>query len=51
YEALRKMGHELDVRGDYDNFFGGEQAVLYLHDQNVLVGGADPRRDGQAIGY
>ncbi len=51
YEALRKMGHELDVRGDFDNFFGGVQAVLYLHDQNVLVGGADPRRDGQAIGY
>ncbi|HQC36790.1 MAG TPA: gamma-glutamyltransferase [Thermotogota bacterium] len=51
YEALLKMGHELVVRGDYDPYFGGVHAVLYVYDWNGLSGGADPRRDGQAVAF
>jgi gamma-glutamyltranspeptidase / glutathione hydrolase len=49
--ALEKMGHKVMVRGDWDNYFGGVQAVQYDRNRKVLFGGADPRRDGQAAAY
>jgi gamma-glutamyltranspeptidase/glutathione hydrolase len=51
FEGLKKMGHELVVRGDYDAYFGGVHAVLYEYEWNGLSGGADPRRDGQAAAF
>ncbi len=51
YEALKKMGHTVTVRGDWDAYFGGVHAVLYDYDAGILYGGADPRRDGQAAAY
>lgn len=51
FEALKKMGHTVTVRGDWDAYFGGVHAVLYDYDQGMLFGGADPRRDGQAAAY
>lgn len=50
-EALKKLGHTVTVRGDWDPYFGGVQAVLYDYNAGVLFGGADPRRDGQAAAY
>jgi len=50
-DALRLMGHELDVRKAFDLYFGGAQGVVIDHETGELHGGADPRRDGQAIGY
>lgn len=51
YDALKKMGHTITVRGDYDAYFGGVHAVMYDDETGILYGGADPRRDGQAAAY
>ena len=51
YEALKKLGHTITVRGDWDAYFGGVHAVLYDYGTGTLFGGADPRRDGQAFAY
>jgi gamma-glutamyltranspeptidase/glutathione hydrolase len=44
---LAAMGHNV-VRPD--TAIGGSQAIL-LHEDGVLEGGSDPRKDGCAIGY
>ena len=49
--ALEKMGHKLMVRNDWDPYFGGVHAVYFDRAKKTLVGGADPRRDGQAAAY
>ena len=43
-------GHELEVKKEFDLYFGGAQGVVIGAD-GTLHGGADPRRDGQAAGY
>ncbi len=48
-ETLKSMGHEVTVRKENDLYFGGVQGVVYLENGD-LHGGADPRRDGSAIG-
>lgn len=50
-KELASHGHKLSVKGDWDPYFGGVQAVLFDSKSKLLVGGADPRRDGQAIAY
>ena len=50
-DALKQKGHELDVRKAFDLYFGGAQGVVIDHETGKLHGGADPRRDGKAIGY
>ena len=46
-QALADMGHDVDVP---DEPIGGAQAIL-LHEDGVLEGGSDPRKDGCALGY
>ena len=48
---LEKMGHTIKVRSDFDNYFGGAQAILIDPETGILYGGADSRRDGIALGY
>ncbi|MBN2875340.1 MAG: gamma-glutamyltransferase, partial [Spirochaetales bacterium] len=48
---LKEMGHNVNVRGDWDAYFGGVHAVVYDRPAKLLRGGADPRRDGQAVGF
>lgn len=50
-EALKKLGHTITVRSDWDVYFGGVHAVLYDYGAGILYGGADPRRDGIAAGF
>ncbi len=50
-DSLKIRGHEFKVRGDYDLFFGGAQGILFDAAKGLLVGGADSRRDGDAVGY
>ena len=50
-EDLLLMGYELDVKKDFDLYFGGAQGVVIDHESGELFGGADPRRDGKAIGF
>ena len=48
---LRQMGHQLVIKKDFDLYFGGAQGVVIDQKTGALHGGADPRRDGKAIGY
>lgn len=48
--GLRARGYDLSVHPPYDLFFGGVHVVL-VTDDDWLVGAADPRRDGAAVGY
>jgi gamma-glutamyltranspeptidase/glutathione hydrolase len=50
-QALLEKGHELDVKKDFDLYFGGAQGIVIDPGTGKLHGGADPRRDGKAIGY
>jgi gamma-glutamyltranspeptidase/glutathione hydrolase len=48
-DQLTKRGHNVKVTGSWS--FGGSQAIVIDHNNMVLMGGADPRRDGYAIGW
>lgn len=49
-KALEARGHKITTKGEFDLYFGGAQGVMIRND-GVLLGGADPRRDGVAVGY
>ncbi len=51
FNGLKALGHDVNVRADWDAYFGGVHAVLFDRGAMMLYGGADPRRDGQAAGY
>ncbi len=44
---LADMGHNVEIP---DTAIGGAQAIL-IHDNGVLEGASDPRKDGCAVGY
>lgn len=46
---LEKVGHNIEMKGMNDNYFGGVHAISI--DGDKLEGGADTRRDGKALGY
>lgn len=50
-QALINKGHKLNVRKEMDLYFGGAQGVMIDPKTGILYGGADPRRDGVAVGY
>ena len=47
---LERMGYGVEVRGDFDFYFGGVHAIT-VDAGGTLHGGADPRRDGAALAY
>ncbi|MEG1850153.1 MAG: gamma-glutamyltransferase, partial [Oscillospiraceae bacterium] len=49
-DKLVAMGHEVTDTAEWSRSLGSVNAVLY-GDDGVLYGGADPRRDGKALGY
>lgn len=49
-EGLRKMGHEVEIKLAYDKFFGGAQGIMVVRGKNIILGGADSRRDGAGAG-
>lgn len=51
FNKLGPLGHTLTTRSDWDPYFGGVHAVMFNYDTRTLMGGADPRRDGQAAGF
>jgi len=51
FNKLGPLGHTLTTRDDWDPYFGGVHAVLFDYNTHTLIGGADPRRDGQAAGF
>ncbi len=50
-EELRNRGHRIDLRGDWDLICGGAQVIRMDRKHHFLTSGADPRRQGYAIGY
>ena len=48
-KALESKNHQLLLGSD--TFFGGGQAILVDPENDTLVAGSDPRRDGCAVGY
>jgi gamma-glutamyltranspeptidase/glutathione hydrolase len=48
---LKQLGHPLKLHQDYDSYFGGAQGILFDLSANMLIGGADSRRDGFVEGY
>ncbi len=49
-KGLETRGHKFEIKKELDLFFGGAQGVMFAPD-GKLHGGADPRRDGVAVGY
>jgi gamma-glutamyltranspeptidase/glutathione hydrolase len=50
-DELRAMGHPVAVAPAWDEQLGHAQAVAIDRERGVLLGGADPRGDGAAVGY
>ena len=50
-EELKEKGHDVQVLGDFDLFFGGVQLITVDPETGIYYGSADPRRGGSAIGY
>lgn len=48
--TLVELGHKVTRTKDWDIYYGGVHATIRLED-GTLRGGADPRRDGKALGY
>ena len=49
--ALTDKGHDVDLAEPFTATVGGAQAILIDHESGTFQGGADPRRDGAAIGF
>ena len=49
--ALAARGHEIDLVEAWSRSVGGAQAIQFDAEAGVFQGGADPRRDGYALGY
>ena len=49
--ALERRGHEFNRLGDWSPGVGGGQGIMVDPDSGAFMGGADPRRDGYAIGW
>jgi gamma-glutamyltranspeptidase/glutathione hydrolase len=50
-KELEGLGHTIKIHPDYDNYFGGAQAIMVDSQTRELRGGADSRRAGAALGY
>lgn len=50
-DGLRARGHEIDLQPDFSMAFGGAQGIMIDPDSGAISGGADPRRDGYAVGW
>ena len=49
-EDLARRGHKVHVAPDWHNAVGGGQGIQFT-EHGTMLGGADPRRDGVAMGY
>ena len=50
-DGLKSRGHDIQLLSNWSPAVGGGQGVLIDPDNGVYSGGADPRRDGYALGY
>ena len=50
-QELAALGHQIESIGDWSPSVGGGQGIFHEPGSGVYQGGADPRRDGYAVGY
>lgn len=50
-KSLEKAGHEIEVIEAWSMSVGGAQGIMVDEDHGTFQGGADPRRDGFALGW
>ncbi len=50
-EALQRRGHQVQLLPAWANEAGHAQGIIIDHHRGVLMGGADPRGDGYALGW
>jgi gamma-glutamyltranspeptidase/glutathione hydrolase len=50
-ESLRGKGYDVKVVAGWEPMMGGAEAIMQDARSGVFMGGADPRRDGYAMGY
>lgn len=50
-DELAGRGHHVRLIDDWSFLVGGGQGIMIDPDSGVLMGGADPRRDGYALGW
>lgn len=50
-QELSALGHQIDSIGDWSPSVGGGQGIFHVPGSEVYQGGADPRRDGYAVGF
>jgi gamma-glutamyltranspeptidase/glutathione hydrolase len=50
-DGLAAKGHRIKVLEDWAEVMGHAQAIMIAPDSGVLMGGADPRGDGAALGW
>jgi gamma-glutamyltranspeptidase / glutathione hydrolase len=50
-DGLTARGHLVEVQPDWSMAFGGAQGLMIDPDNGTFSGGADPRRDGYAMGW
>jgi gamma-glutamyltranspeptidase/glutathione hydrolase len=48
---LKRRGHEVEMMENWSQSMGHAQAIWIDREQGTLLGGADPRGDGAALGY
>jgi gamma-glutamyltranspeptidase/glutathione hydrolase len=48
--GLEAIGHTVETTSEWDRSFGSVNAIKFT-DDGILDGGADPRRDGKALGF
>ena len=48
--ALEARGHDVEVLPDWTATVGGGHGIAFDSEEGSFMGGADPRRDGYAIG-
>ncbi len=48
---LESMGHQFNLVGDWSPMLGGGQGIAVDSATGSFMGGADPRRDGYALGW
>jgi len=49
--GLRELGHHIQVVADWSELMGQAQGIVVDRERSIMAGGADPRGDGQAIGW
>jgi len=50
-ERLKKLGHQVNLKTDYNTYFGIAQGIQIDAKTGKLHGACDPRGEGEAVGY